>query len=133
MRPDQCQMDARVALHLPAHRIKLPLQKGNISGAVDGLYVQVDWDDGNRQKITLRSLLSEEESLLVEEQLEKSALEKDGGNLQLQLKVKLNQAAQLIKEASVLASKHSKTIYLDFPDESLPLETALQEAGWHLT
>lgn len=94
--------------------------------------VVVEFDNGQLQKLEVRTLLTEAQ---VDEQLahlkaEKTRIEKDFKRVSAEVKVKLNTAASLVREAQALAS----TIHREASncgDASDDFQSALDDSGWY--
>ena len=139
-----CVMGLSVALDQRA----LPLKRGHIAGPVTahstaGEVVIVewtaDWGAGVLQKVTLRSLISDEAAnkmeaeLLVEQekvQAEKDKLEAEFQVTAKEVTKKLRAAAKSISEASVMAGKAGKDLSIDFYEATRELERVMEDAGW---
>jgi hypothetical protein len=131
MKSSEAYIGARVALFTPKNLMKLPLTKGNISGPVSTVagkeVVVVEWDSGNTQNVTLRSLMSEADFALDESRLlaEQARLLEKFDTVRTSVADKLNKAAKLILEANSLAMSASGSLVEDFSYETTSLENAL--------
>lgn len=114
---------------------KSPLQRGHIVGPVSlhptaGEVVIVEWDNGQIQKVTLRSILSNEEAMVRETELHAAAakLEEEFSDVEKKIKEKMVKAGKLISEAAKLA----ETVGQELPEMGVtgPLEAAMDRAGW---
>lgn len=107
MNSKDCYLNRRVALL----GNKAPLQKGSIVGSVTihptlGEVVPVQWDNGNLQNITLRSLLNETETSLKEADLAPASAATGGRKATAtdkKVRAKLDQAHDLLEEACNLS------------------------------
>jgi hypothetical protein len=115
----------------------LPLQRGHIAGPVTthpsaGEVVVVEWKNGTLQKVTLRSLILEEEANRIEAELQlaKDKLEAEFEKTAEEVGKKLIAAAKLVREAAVIADKAGSDLTTDFYDATHELERAMDQAGW---
>lgn len=94
--------------------------------------VLVEFDNGSLQKIAVSQLLTEGQ---VDEHLahiraERTRIEQDFKRVAAEVKVKLNEAASLVREANALA----KTVRRDAAncdDASSDFQDALDDSGWY--
>lgn len=133
MQAKDCVLNRRVALT----GSKYPLQKGTIAGPVSqhptaGEVVVVEWDNGQIQKVTLRSLLDDDESTIKEMELENEQLrlEEEWNETEKKIKDKISKASKLILDASKLAEESGKTL-ADMYSIQHELERAMDSAGWN--
>ena len=94
--------------------------------------VAVEFDSGALQKIEVRKLLTEGQ---VDEHLarikaEKDRIEKDFKRVAAEVKVKLNAAAQLVREAQALATTVHREA-ANCGDASDDFQSALDDSGWY--
>lgn len=154
MNSEDCRFGDRVALA----GNKLPFQKGAIDGPVSmhptlGEVVVVKWDNGNAQRVSLRSLVDEGEVLVKEAQLraeatakeaalkaaktakeaaakaEQERLEAEWSEVEKKVAVKMKIAAKAIREAAALASAAQINLH-EMYDATSDLENAMSSAGW---
>lgn len=139
-----CTIGAKVALD----QRSLPMKRGVVAGPVTthptaGEVVIVewpaDWGAATLQKVTLRSLITDEEAdkIQVELQVEadklkaaKQKLEAEFEETSKKVSKKIRDAAKLIREASSLADKHGKDLQHDFRYVAGVLEDAMGDSGW---
>lgn len=133
MKAEQCSLDVPVALTGNT----LPLQRGKIAGPVTqhpsaGEVVVVEWGNGLIQKVTVRSLLSEEEAETKEAELtaEQEKIEQEFDNMRQSVRQKMTDAAKLLDEAAAICNKHGSDLVNDMYDEVRPLLRAMDRAGW---
>jgi methionine synthase II (cobalamin-independent) len=110
---------------------KAPLAKGKIAGPVTGNIVIVEWDDGRLDKRQLNSLLTEVAGSAEDKRLQDEAerLEKEFAEVEQVCKTKLQQAAQLVREAAKLADAKNVDLQ-DMHEATHDLEYAMEAAGW---
>lgn len=136
-----CVMGTAVALN---ERV-LPLKRGHVAGPVTthptaGEVVIVEWPANwganTLQKVTLRSLLNEEDATKLEAELQIEAdaakakqdkLEAEFQQTAKEVSKKMKAAAKLIREASDLAGGNLQD---NFYEATRELERAMDEAGW---
>jgi hypothetical protein len=127
--------DCTLKRHVALAGQKAPLQRGYIAGPVSlhptaGEVVIVEWDNGQIQKVTLRSLLTTEEAMAKEVELEAAAqkLEEEFSDVEKKIKEKLAKAGKLISEAAKLA----ESVGQELPEMGVTgvLESAMDRAGW---
>lgn len=109
-----------------------PLSKGKIVGPPnDKNLVIVEWEGGHLEKKDRSKLLDEKTGAAENQRLvdEKERLEKEFEQVEVECKNKLQQAANLIYEASKLAGSKGKELQ-DMYDAVSPLERAMDAAGW---
>jgi len=128
--------DQRVALRGNS----TPFQRGTVVGTTkpmtSGLGVQlpavvVEWDNGNVQKVTARSLMNESEADAEEAKLtaEQSKMEEEFEVARAKIAAKMNESAAALREAAKLAKEAGADLQ-DFYDETRPLLRAMDAAGW---
>jgi hypothetical protein len=131
MEAKECTLKRRVALAGNTS----PLQKGTIVGPVTphptaGEVVIVEWDNGQIQKVTLRSILTTEDAAVKEAELEAAAakLEDEFSEVEKKIKEKMTKAGKLIAEAAKLAESVGQE--LPDMDAAYTLQSAMDKAGW---
>ena len=138
--PVQFKTNDRVALRQKEVKKGETLQRGTVVGQakaqVSGLGVPLDtlvveWDNGNVQKVTARSLMHESEAAAEEQKLEEEAskLEQEFEKARSRIAAKMDEAAQCLREATKIAEA-SGTELQSFYEEVRPLMRAMDAAGW---
>lgn len=127
--------DCTLKRHVALAGQKAPLPRGHIAGPVSvhptaGEVVIVEWDNGQIQKVTLRSLLTTEEAMAKEVELNAAAqkLEEEFSEVELKIKEKMVKAGKLISEAAKLA----ESVGQELPEMGVTgaLQSAMDRAGW---
>lgn len=128
-----CKMHTRVAMVSKEQ----PCHKGTVKGEVEkhptlNHVVIVEWDHGNLQKVSLRSLITEAEGKAQDTRIkaEQERLESEWQKTEKQVAAKLQEAANAVNQAIELASKSGKELY-EMYEEARPLMRALNDAGWN--
>jgi hypothetical protein len=134
LKESQCKLGAVVYLSGKT----APLTKGTIAGPVSqhpnknvGKVVIVEWETGELTKVALSALLSEMDGLAENERIlhEAERLEREFAEVEEQVTSKLNEAAKLVSEAAVLATKKGLDLQ-EMYDAVNSLERAMENAGW---
>jgi hypothetical protein len=133
MNPQDCKTNTRVAMISKTQ----PCPKGTIKSEVEkhpshGQVVIVEWDHGNIQKMTLRSLITEKEGLAQDARIkaEEERLETEWEKAQSQVGAKLQEAANAVNEAARLAKATGHELQ-EMYDATRPLMRAISNAGWN--
>jgi hypothetical protein len=135
IKDNQCTIGATVYLTGKT----APLTKGKIAGPISqhpnqnvGKVVIVEYESGELVKVALKALLSEGDGVLLEQTLTSEAerLEREFAQVETEVAAKLNQAAELVREAGKLADAKGVDI-LEMYDATRGLERAMESAGWN--
>jgi molybdopterin converting factor small subunit len=132
IKPEQCVIGTIVFLNGKS----LPLRRGTIVGLVTphptpGDIVIVEYDDGRIDKTAIKSLLSEVDGLAEQTRLEEVGrkLEEEFAKVEAECTAKLNEAAELIREAGKLADDKGVDLQ-EMYDATRGIERAMDAAGW---
>jgi len=132
MEVKDCTHNKRVALISREQ----PCNKGTIKGEAEahpsyGHAVIVEWDGGQLQKVSLRSLITEEEGKAQDARIkaEQEKLENEWAETEAKVKSKIKEATAAISQAIDLAHKAGHDLY-DLRDAVYPLTNVLERVGW---
>ena len=108
-----------------------PLTQGKIAGPMQGQLALVEWESGHISRVDVKHLLNDVDGNLENQRLldEKNKLEEEFANVEEACKAKLQQAADLITEAAVLAESKGQDLQEMYEATSV-LRRAMGDAGW---
>jgi hypothetical protein len=126
-----CKIGTRVALLGDSY----PCKKGSIKSKPEAhkldLVVIVEWNDGCLQKIYTKNLVTEAEGVAEDIRIckERERLENEWQKTEATVRLKMQEAADAVDEASRLTRKAGKDLS-DMYDITSPLINAISDAGW---